>query len=106
MTFSLSSRKWEWDEDVIAARTISDGVAELLTRRLLRLPEKALQVLRVLSIFGTSVEMEVLSHISDFCGTDRNIIDELCKYAHLEPHEMRVIQSSYSNILITQLHTS
>lgn len=73
---SLSSRKWQWDEDLIQARTVSDGVAEILTRRLLRLPESVLTALRVLSIFGTEVPMRVLGHVRDVCGVP-DIIAEL-----------------------------
>lgn len=75
-TRSLSSKKWEWDEDVIQGRTISDGVAELLTRRLLRLPSESVASLRVLSIFGTAVPIHVLEHVRDVCGIT-DIIAEL-----------------------------
>ncbi|KAL7533551.1 hypothetical protein ACHAWF_004542, partial [Thalassiosira exigua] len=44
---SLSSRKWEWDEGLIQARTVSDSVAELLTRSLLRLPAESVIALQV-----------------------------------------------------------
>jgi len=76
LNYSLSSRKWQWDEDLIQARTVSDGVAEILTRRLLRLPESVLTALRVLSIFGSEVPMQVLSHVRDVCGIP-DIIAEL-----------------------------
>lgn len=68
LSYSLTSRKWEWDEEMIEARTISDGVAELLTRRLLRLPRIVLSALRVVSIIGSHVSLEVLAHINAVCG--------------------------------------
>lgn len=69
-------RKWEWDEGLIRARTVSDNVAELLTRRLLRLPVRVLKALRVMSIFGSKVPIQVLTHICDVCGCS-DIIAEL-----------------------------
>ena len=68
LSYSLTSRKWEWDEEMIEARTISDGVSELLTRRLLRLPRIVLSALRVVSIIGSHVSLEVLAHINAVCG--------------------------------------
>ena len=51
-------------------------MAELLTRRLLRLPKSVRSALHVLSIFGSSVSMQVLSHVRDVCG-HADIIAEL-----------------------------
>lgn len=76
--YSLSSHKWGWEEDMIRARTISDGVAELLTRRLLRLPKSVLSALRVISIFGSEVSMQVLTHVRDVCENS-DIIAQLDK---------------------------
>ena len=73
---SLSAKKWEWDEEVIESRTISDNVAELLTRRLLRLPGSVLSALRVISIFGSVVSLQVLAYVRDVCGNS-DIIAEL-----------------------------
>lgn len=61
---------------MIEARTISDGVAELLTRKLLRLPASALSALRVLSMFGSESSIEVLTLVRDTCGNS-DIIAEL-----------------------------
>ena len=68
LSYSLTSRKWEWDEEMIEARTVSDGAAELLTRKLLRLPRSVLSALCVVSIFGSQVSLEDLAHINAVCG--------------------------------------
>ena len=78
MFFSLTSRKWEWDYDLIRDRTISDGVAEILTRRLRRLPDDLFTALQVLSIFGSEVPMEVLSLVRDVCGIDDIVVELDC----------------------------
>ena len=61
LVYSFSERSWEWDEELIESRTISDGVAEILTRRLLRLPKDQLMGLVMLSCFGSDVSFEVLA---------------------------------------------
>lgn len=73
---SFSGKKWEWDDDAIVARTISDGVAEILTRRLLRLPKSVVSALRVVSTFGSSASMQVLTLLRGVCGNS-DILKEL-----------------------------
>ncbi|KAL7471269.1 hypothetical protein ACHAXS_011577 [Conticribra weissflogii] len=70
LCFNLSSRQWEWDEEAIANRTISDGVAELLARRLHRLPKQVLSSLRLMSCFGSRVTFDVLSRVKHSCGIE------------------------------------
>lgn len=53
---------------MIESKTISCGVAEFLTRKLRRLPKTLLSALHVLTIFGSSVPMQVLTHVKDVCG--------------------------------------
>ena len=67
LVYSFSERSWEWDEEVIESRTISDGVAEILTRRLLRLPKDQLMGLVMLSCFGSDVSFEVLALVKSSC---------------------------------------
>lgn len=76
LNYSLSSRKWEWDEDLIQNRTISDGVADLLTRKLLRLPKDVLSALHVMSCFGSEVSLSILKLVNDVCG-NTNVIANL-----------------------------
>jgi predicted ATPase len=68
LVYSFSERIWEWDTDLIESRTISDGVAEILTRKLLRLPKDQLSGLVVLSCFGSEVSLEVLALVKSSCG--------------------------------------
>ena len=76
LVYSLSERSWEWDEEVIESRTISDGVAEILTRRLLRLPKDQLLGLVMLSCFGSDVSFEVLALVKSFQGNS-DVMDTL-----------------------------
>eukprot|EP00804_Cyclotella_cryptica_P005749 CCRYP_000087-RD/>CCRYP_000087-RD protein AED:0.03 eAED:0.03 QI:330/1/1/1/0.87/0.77/9/489/1372 len=78
LTYSLSSRKWEWDEDTIQEKNVSNSVAELLTRQLLRLPDAVLRGLRVMSCFGAKVHQQVLSYVKDACGNSDIIIELDC----------------------------
>ena len=100
-TGSLSSRKWEWDEDAIQRRTISYGVAELLTRRLFRLPESVLTALQVVSIFGSEAPMQVLTHVRDVCGIP-DIIAELDRPAREGLITMTAESCSFVHDMIQQ----
>ena len=68
LVYSFSGRLWDWDEELIESRTISDGVAEILTRKLSRLPKDQLLGLVMLSCFGSDVSFEVLTLIKSFHG--------------------------------------
>ncbi|KAL7550550.1 hypothetical protein ACHAWF_013773, partial [Thalassiosira exigua] len=68
LTYSFSRCEWQFDEEVIELRTVSDGVADILARRLQRLPQDVLSGLRVMSCFGSEVNAEVLIHVKNICG--------------------------------------
>lgn len=68
LTYSLSKHKWQFDEDLIQLKTISKGVADLLARRLQRLPEGILSGLQVMSCFGHELPSDVLVHVRDVCN--------------------------------------
>jgi predicted ATPase len=72
LVYSFSERtwewEWEWDEELIESRTISDGVAEILTRKLLRLSKDQLSGLVMLSCLGSEVSLEVLALVRSSCG--------------------------------------
>eukprot|EP00984_Skeletonema_dohrnii_P033498 scaffold30311_cov144-Skeletonema_dohrnii-CCMP3373.AAC.1 len=72
---------WEWDEELIESRTISDGVAEILTRKLLRLSEDQLSGIVMLSCFGSEVSLEVLALVRSSGGNSdiMNTLDYLAK---------------------------
>eukprot|EP00985_Skeletonema_marinoi_P014317 scaffold7246_cov136-Skeletonema_marinoi.AAC.3 len=68
LVYSFSQRTWEWNEDLIESRTISDGVAEILIRKLMRLPKDQLLGLTMLSCFGSEVSLEVLNLVKNSYG--------------------------------------
>ncbi len=69
LVYSFSQRMWEWNEDLIESRIISDGVAEILIRKLRRLPKDQLSGLTMLSCFGSEVSLEVLNLVKNSYGS-------------------------------------
>ena len=76
LVFSFSQNMWEWDEELIESRTISDGVAEILIKKLLRLPKEQQTGLMMMSCFGSEVSLEVLALVKDSCGNS-DLIESL-----------------------------
>ena len=68
LRYSLSKHKWIFDEDLIQLKTVSEGVADLLTRRLQRLPDGVLSGLQVMSCFGSDISLEILFLVRNICG--------------------------------------
>lgn len=66
LVYSFSQRRWEWNEELIESRTIADGVAEILIRKLMRLPKDQLLGLMMLSCFGSEVSFEVLDLVKSW----------------------------------------
>jgi predicted ATPase len=54
--YSVKSRRWIWDCDVIDMVMISDGVAELLTSTFSRLPSELMKALKIISCIGFQVD--------------------------------------------------
>lgn len=52
IAFSVKSRRWTWDDTPIDMQTMSEGVVELLTRKLKQLPHNVTEALKVVSCFG------------------------------------------------------
>eukprot|EP00984_Skeletonema_dohrnii_P030219 scaffold21547_cov104-Skeletonema_dohrnii-CCMP3373.AAC.1 len=77
---------WEWDEELIESRTISDGVAEILTRKLLRLSKDQLSGIVMLSCFGSEVSLEVLALVKSSSGNSdiMNTLDCLAQARFVE----------------------
>ncbi|KAK1736831.1 putative AAA ATPase [Skeletonema marinoi] len=86
LVYSFSEKTWEWDEELIESRTISDGVAELLTRKLLRLSKDQLSGIVMLSCFGSEVSLEVLALVRSSGGNSdiMNTLDYLAKVRLVE----------------------
>ncbi len=64
--FSLTSKRWSWEADVIDLKCLKDNVAELLTRKLLHLPPKVSPFSDFFNLYTTA-----LSHV-DFLAHPRN----------------------------------
>ncbi|KAL7552211.1 hypothetical protein ACHAWF_018095 [Thalassiosira exigua] len=68
LTYSLSRHRWIWDEDVIQMKAVSNGVADLLTDRLQRLPKDVLASLEVMSCFCV-LPGDLMAHVkNNVCG--------------------------------------
>jgi len=52
MSYSVKDRRWIWDEITIDLQMISEGVVELLTRKLRQLPHNVIETLKVVSCIG------------------------------------------------------
>lgn len=72
LTYSLSKHKWQFDEDLIQLKTVSDGVADLLARRLERLPDDALKALQIMACLGSEVSFDILLQLESLCGSSIN----------------------------------
>ena len=48
----MKSRRWVWDDDSIDIQMISEGVVELLTRKLQQLSQDVIETLKVVACFG------------------------------------------------------
>lgn len=60
LKFSLKTRRWTWDEDVIEIQMISNGVAELITKKLRRLPGGMVATLKLMSCLGSQVKASMM----------------------------------------------
>ncbi|KAL7542869.1 hypothetical protein ACHAXR_012176 [Thalassiosira sp. AJA248-18] len=68
VTFSLSKRRWIWDTDTISVMTISDGVAGLLLKKLLRVEKSILDSLIIASCFGSQMNTFVMELLNGMRG--------------------------------------
>jgi predicted ATPase len=64
LSFSVESRQWKWDCDVVDMTMISDGVAELLTTLFSQLPSALMKTLKVISCLGYQVETSTLEALN------------------------------------------
>jgi PAS domain S-box-containing protein len=54
-------RRWCWNLDAVAAADVADNVADLMAKRLQRLPAPSLQALQTAAALGTRFELEVVA---------------------------------------------
>ncbi len=63
LRFSVKERRWTWDDEVIDLQMISEGVAELLARKLRQLPKDILQTLKICSCLGSQVNRSTIRRL-------------------------------------------
>lgn len=63
LRFSVKERRWIWDDEVIDLQMISEGVAELLARKLHQLPKDILQTLKICSCLGSQVNRSTIRRL-------------------------------------------
>ncbi|KAL7464104.1 hypothetical protein ACHAXS_004440, partial [Conticribra weissflogii] len=66
--FSLSRRRWVWDEEKIQSRKIPDDVAEFLTNSISQLSPEIQAALCTLSCFGASANISAVKVLEDDLG--------------------------------------
>uniref|UniRef100_A0A7R9WCS1 Orc1-like AAA ATPase domain-containing protein n=1 Tax=Pseudictyota dubia TaxID=2749911 RepID=A0A7R9WCS1_9STRA len=72
LRYSLLTRRWEWDIDVLQARNIANNVVELMRAKLLRLAPAVLEAIRIAASFGLQCHEDVLRALDlDACRVGR-----------------------------------
>lgn len=66
--YSLVERRWSWDLESVKAVSIDASVAELLTKRLLQLPDNIQSALKVISCFGSLGQgiLQLLTQLDEY----------------------------------------
>jgi predicted ATPase/class 3 adenylate cyclase/tRNA A-37 threonylcarbamoyl transferase component Bud32 len=62
--FNYLTGKWTWEIEKISTLTISDNVVELMTGRLIQLPEPCLQLLEIAACLGNTFQLRTLTLIT------------------------------------------
>jgi hypothetical protein len=60
LNYSLSEKRWVWDIDAVKTTSIDKTVLELLARRLIELPEKVVDALKVISCLAPKVDDTIM----------------------------------------------
>lgn len=68
LVFDDVRRSWHWETERIRAKQITDNVAELVASKLVRLPSRTLEVVKLLASLGNSASLGTLSMITDKSG--------------------------------------
>ena len=61
LVFDHGTNAWRWDEARIAARTITENVADLMMQRLARLPDAVLTALKTLACLGNGTPLRMIA---------------------------------------------
>jgi len=98
LRFSLSRRRWEWEEEKIQSMKIPDDVAELLTNSIGRLPSDVQDALCTLSCFGASIHLDIVDVLErDLDLQLQNSLEVARKEGFLEKFD-RTIQFSHDRV--------
>lgn len=65
ITFDTDTRRWVWDIDRLTEQQMTDNVAGLMTRKLEKMPETSLRLLRLASCAGNRFSLTMLSLMAD-----------------------------------------
>ncbi|KAL7518412.1 hypothetical protein ACHAWX_003243, partial [Stephanocyclus meneghinianus] len=66
---------WEWNADAIRCRPIAKGFAELLSRKLERLPLNVSKCLQTLSCFASRIDLQVVDALKDYDPSENTDVD-------------------------------
>ena len=69
---------WKWDITGIQSAGITDNVVELMTKKIKKLPENTMNILKTASCIGSSFDLPLLSHVT---GQSEHEIFDLLKEA-------------------------
>lgn len=75
LRLSLTRHRWEWDEEKIQSRKLSDDVAHFFAESINRLPADVKSALSALSCFGASTDLEVIQALETHL--ELNLIEPL-----------------------------
>jgi hypothetical protein len=114
LNFSVKERRWIWDDEVIDLQMISNGVAELLTKRLHSLAKDKRLALQIVSCIGFQVNGYLLRLLKDSFPFDlMEALDSLVEEGLLEkaggiyyafPHDL-LYEAAYSLIPVGERKT-
>jgi predicted ATPase/serine phosphatase RsbU (regulator of sigma subunit)/tRNA A-37 threonylcarbamoyl transferase component Bud32 len=65
LTFDYNAYKWQWNDDKIKAKNITDNVVELLVNKIEKLPEETVKLLQFAAAFNTKFNTAILKDIAD-----------------------------------------
>ena len=83
LEYSIKSRSWSWDLEIIELQVISEGVAELLIARFHQLPGDMLRTLEILSCLGLSAHDSTI----DILNAKQNTVFDMHDELHLAINE-------------------
>jgi predicted ATPase len=75
LNYSLSDKRWIWDIDSVKTTSIDETVLELLVRKLIELPEKVVDALKVLSCLAPKVDDAIMKHLYTSSDSRRQFIE-------------------------------